>query len=215
MNLETDGLSEWRSAPAVEASQSSGAVVGRLTLIVQPRAVERCGQLPVRARWVTESASDGGTTIVELIGIFDPRTGMVRLSGMLADRRMAAASRDRARPAPPLDDVRLRAPVEGAARDHDAEPRRFGLTPREAAVAQLLARGEPNARVAELLGISPHTARRHTESVMLKLDAHNRAQVGAILRGERNGPQLGDEKTHMPRRNDWEPASLGEAPQYA
>lgn len=63
--------------------------------------------------------------------------------------------------------------------------RGFGLTTREADVARLLARGDPNARIAAILDISPHTVRRHTESVMLKLGVHTRAAVGAALRGER------------------------------
>jgi DNA-binding CsgD family transcriptional regulator len=58
------------------------------------------------------------------------------------------------------------------------------LTPRELQVARLLALGDSNAQIASALRISPHTARRHTESVMLKLGAKSRAQVGAILRGD-------------------------------
>lgn len=57
----------------------------------------------------------------------------------------------------------------------------WGLTPRQAAVARLLAEGRSNAEVAERLGISPHTARHHTESVLLKLGVRSRAEVAARL----------------------------------
>jgi DNA-binding CsgD family transcriptional regulator len=54
---------------------------------------------------------------------------------------------------------------------------RYGLTRREVAVAQLLAKGETNAEIARLLGISIHTERRHAEHVFLKLGVHSRAAV--------------------------------------
>src|ERR671928_1653572 len=46
---------------------------------------------------------------------------------------------------------------------------RYGLTPREAAVARLLAHRHSTAEIARALGISVHTARHHTESVLAKL----------------------------------------------
>jgi DNA-binding CsgD family transcriptional regulator len=58
---------------------------------------------------------------------------------------------------------------------------RFGLTRKEAAVTRLLAEGKANAAVAAALYISPHTARRHTESVMKKLGVASRAEVGPLL----------------------------------
>ncbi len=59
--------------------------------------------------------------------------------------------------------------------------RRFGLSRREAEVALLLAQGRRNSHVAESLGISPHTARHHTEMVLAKLGTRSRAEVGAVL----------------------------------
>ncbi len=58
---------------------------------------------------------------------------------------------------------------------------RYRLTRREAAVSRLLARGHTNAHVAQLLGISVHTARRHAERVLLKLGVHSRAAVAGKL----------------------------------
>jgi DNA-binding CsgD family transcriptional regulator len=58
----------------------------------------------------------------------------------------------------------------------------YGMTPREAEVASLLVEGLSNGAVARRLGISPHTARHHTQRVLGKLGAHSRAEAGAILR---------------------------------
>jgi DNA-binding CsgD family transcriptional regulator len=61
----------------------------------------------------------------------------------------------------------------------------FRLTRREIEVARLLARGLANVELAEILGVSQHTAERHTEHVLLKVGVGSRAAVGAALRGER------------------------------
>jgi DNA-binding CsgD family transcriptional regulator len=65
----------------------------------------------------------------------------------------------------------------------------FHLTPREVQVAYLLAEGRSNAGVAEMLGISEHTARHHTESVLAKLGVRSRAEAGALVRGWRPAPE--------------------------
>lgn len=57
-----------------------------------------------------------------------------------------------------------------------------GLTPREAAVARLLAEGLRNRGIAQRLTMSEFTARRHTEQILRKLGVESRAQVGAALR---------------------------------
>jgi DNA-binding CsgD family transcriptional regulator len=54
---------------------------------------------------------------------------------------------------------------------------RFGFTSREARVASHLTRRRSNAEIARALRISPHTARRHTEKVMTKLNVHRRIEV--------------------------------------
>lgn len=54
---------------------------------------------------------------------------------------------------------------------------RFDLTRRQAQVALLVAQGKQNTEIAEVLGISPNTARRHTEKVREKLAVHSRAEV--------------------------------------
>lgn len=63
----------------------------------------------------------------------------------------------------------------------EALQERLGLTRRQAEVALLLARRKTNEEIAEVLFISPHTARRHTESVFLKLGVSSRLDVRQAL----------------------------------
>jgi DNA-binding response OmpR family regulator len=66
----------------------------------------------------------------------------------------------------------------------DAELKdRYGLTPRQIAVARLVSEGCSNAEIAQRLDVSYFTARNHTEQIFLKLGVPNRAAVGAILYG--------------------------------
>ena len=58
----------------------------------------------------------------------------------------------------------------------------YGMTPREIEVALLLTKGCSNRTIAHRLGISPHTARHHTQRVLIKLGVHSRAEAGARLR---------------------------------
>ncbi len=58
---------------------------------------------------------------------------------------------------------------------------RWGLTGREGAVALFLAQGRSNTAIAAALGISPHTVRHHTESVLAKLGVHSRDQVAETI----------------------------------
>lgn len=60
---------------------------------------------------------------------------------------------------------------------------RYRLTYREINVARQLALGASTAGVASQLGISIHTARRHTEQVLTKLGIHRRTQVASVLLG--------------------------------
>ena len=54
------------------------------------------------------------------------------------------------------------------------------LTPREAAVLRLLARGCTYAQAGEQLGISLHTVASHIKNVYRKLQVHTAA--GAVMR---------------------------------
>jgi DNA-binding CsgD family transcriptional regulator len=59
--------------------------------------------------------------------------------------------------------------------------RRYGLTAREAQVASHLAQRLTNDEIASALGISSHTARHHTESVLLKLGVTSRRALRRLL----------------------------------
>jgi DNA-binding CsgD family transcriptional regulator len=59
---------------------------------------------------------------------------------------------------------------------------RFRLTPREVAVARLLAERRGAREIARELTISVHTARRHTEHVYVKLGVGSRDAVADVLR---------------------------------
>jgi len=59
----------------------------------------------------------------------------------------------------------------------------FGLTRREAEVAELLSQGRSNQAIARELRISEHTARHHTQRILSKLEVHSRGEAGAKLRG--------------------------------
>ena len=63
---------------------------------------------------------------------------------------------------------------------------RFGLTERESQVAEFLARRKTNKEIARALSVTAHTARRHTERVLLKLGVSSRRDVRAVL-GEMGG----------------------------
>ena len=65
---------------------------------------------------------------------------------------------------------------------------RYGLTAREEEVARLLLSGRSNEAIAQILQISAHTARHHTQRVLEKTGAHSRAEVAFIAaRSRRSG----------------------------
>ena len=74
------------------------------------------------------------------------------------------------------------APYSDADVSEDDLRARFNLTDRELEVARLLAQGRRNTAIASALGISPHTARHHTQHVLAKLGVHSRAEAAARLR---------------------------------
>jgi DNA-binding CsgD family transcriptional regulator len=80
-----------------------------------------------------------------------------------------------------LERMQVELPGEAALRE------RFGLSRREAGVALLLARRASNSEIARELFISPHTARHHTEQVLLKLGVHSRFAVSTRILAE-SGP---------------------------
>jgi DNA-binding CsgD family transcriptional regulator len=89
----------------------------------------------------------------------------------------------------------------GAAPGRGELRRRFGLTPREAQVALLLAARRSNKEIAMQLSIAQKTAARHTESVMAKLNTNSRRDVARILGWH---PRTGETGRHAQReRTRW------------
>lgn len=76
-------------------------------------------------------------------------------------------------PAPDYYDV-LEARCAEIARD-------YGLTEREATVAQLLCKGRSKAFIAESMGVSENTVRGHAKRVYLKLDIHSRHELQDLV----------------------------------
>ncbi|MDP6453575.1 MAG: helix-turn-helix transcriptional regulator [SAR202 cluster bacterium] len=54
------------------------------------------------------------------------------------------------------------------------------VTSTERRVAALVACGYTNREIAEALGNSPHTIRRHVSNLMMKLDLTRRAQIAVL-----------------------------------
>jgi DNA-binding CsgD family transcriptional regulator len=77
-----------------------------------------------------------------------------------------------------VDRVASEPPTPEALRD------RLGLTAREVQVACLLIQRLTNDEIASTLGISTHTARHHTESVLLKAGVNSRRALRKLLLGE-------------------------------
>ncbi|MGW2095424.1 response regulator [Promicromonospora sukumoe] len=59
------------------------------------------------------------------------------------------------------------------------------LTERESEVLALVGTGRSNGDIADLLSISPHTAKTHVNRIMTKLNAHDRAQL--VIAAYENG----------------------------
>ena len=57
----------------------------------------------------------------------------------------------------------------------------YGLSTREAEVAELLARGETVARIAESLFVSENTVRTHSKRIYAKLDVHKKQQLRDLV----------------------------------
>ncbi|MGF6227641.1 DNA-binding NarL/FixJ family response regulator [Inquilinus ginsengisoli] len=65
----------------------------------------------------------------------------------------------------------------------------FGLTERQAAVAEAIARGTPNKIIAYELNLSESTVKVHTRSIMRKLQARNRTEVAFKLHATKARPR--------------------------
>ena len=67
-----------------------------------------------------------------------------------------------------------------------AVPAEFpGLTPREAAIADLMSRGLGNPVIAERLGLSPETVANYVSLILVKLGAEDRHDAAPMVRSLR------------------------------
>jgi DNA-binding CsgD family transcriptional regulator/tetratricopeptide (TPR) repeat protein len=74
----------------------------------------------------------------------------------------------------------LAPPIAGSNGERQSVEETLGLTPREAEVLSLVARGYTNREIAEALVISVKTASVHVSHILRKLDAPNRVEAAAI-----------------------------------
>lgn len=100
----------------------------------------------------------------------DVSPSQLRQALEMVDAGFAVAPSDWLRPAPAALTVPPRVDVDDEFPD-------ASLTDREQDVLDLLAEGLSNQRIAERLGISPHTVKFHIASIYDKLDARTRTQA--------------------------------------
>jgi DNA-binding CsgD family transcriptional regulator len=65
--------------------------------------------------------------------------------------------------------------------EREAFARRYGLSPREAEVAELVLRGYANPVIASTLGIAPTTTKRHLTRIFDKIGVDSRTQLVSRL----------------------------------
>lgn len=69
--------------------------------------------------------------------------------------------------------------------------RPLDLTPRQGRILEMIAAGLRNREIAEQLGISPHTVRRHVEALLRRLNVPTRAAAAVLLRSPATRPRRG------------------------
>jgi DNA-binding CsgD family transcriptional regulator len=128
-----------------------------VAVAARPAGTHKTGPTPMARALLREVVA--GESLYRLHGVY--------LGGhVLSGQRAVAVTVERVHPEP-LADTELTA--------------RFGLTRREIQVSRLMAAGRTNAEVARALGISLHTAERHSEHVLRKLHLNARTAVRAKL----------------------------------
>ena len=63
----------------------------------------------------------------------------------------------------------------------------YALSAREAEVAEMVARGDTVARIAEQLFVSENTVRTHTKRIYVKLDIHKKQELIDLVRAYQLG----------------------------
>jgi DNA-binding NarL/FixJ family response regulator len=73
-------------------------------------------------------------------------------------------------------------PTKGHALLAEPTPDPYGLTPRERAIAELLAKGLPNRLIAERLGIAGKTVANNVSTILMKTGVTDRVEAARVLR---------------------------------
>jgi DNA-binding CsgD family transcriptional regulator len=88
-----------------------------------------------------------------------------------------------------IDEILFETDIDGVhyyvARTQPQHNHQISLSPRELAIARLIAKGLPNTCIGEILDISPWTVATHLRRIFTKLDVTSRAAMVARL-GEQN-----------------------------
>ncbi len=88
----------------------------------------------------------------------------------------------------------------------DNVQQRFGLSPRQAEVALLLAQGHTTADIAKMLDLTTHTVRHHAEQVLQRLNVRTRQQAMVRLRdGTARGPKARPQRGIFPAVSSLQP----------
>jgi DNA-binding NarL/FixJ family response regulator len=137
---------------------------------------ERLERSPLAAycRWRQAEAlvAAGASRVEASVPLREAHAVATRLAAKpLADELERLAERARLDLVPP--------DAGSADREQDLE-KILGLTPREAEVLRLIARGYTNREIAEALVISVKTAGVHVSNILRKVDAPNRLEAAAI-----------------------------------
>ena len=66
----------------------------------------------------------------------------------------------------------------------DPKPPEAKITPRQAAVLKLVAKGFTNKEIARLLNIGPESVKEHIANILIRLDASSRSEAVAIAMSE-------------------------------
>jgi DNA-binding CsgD family transcriptional regulator len=81
----------------------------------------------------------------------------------------------------PLGDGRRAVTIRGLGADLDAFRKRYGLSPREAQVAERVLQGYRNRDIAAALGITADTVKKHLSRIFAKVGVDTRVQLANLL----------------------------------
>lgn len=148
-------------------------------------------ELPVMSKDVPRTNTDDGDVSVALASLFntlafsavirDPETLEILAATPHAEQELRTAGKGNTRVAiGRIAGAHVRIELVPAVGDAPVR-----LTARQLEVAQLLVDGLRNGDIAERLGISPHTVRRHMEAILRRLNVKNRAAAAKEVRNGR------------------------------